>query len=140
MPSLFAPPPRIFFPEVETRPIRHSNGVTHWQKHVHHISMSFSFLFYMRQCSRSDQERHRAEVLALDRLDPRPTNKAIARSVGVAPSTVRYILKQFRDRGDQLMDRPRTGRSVGQNLRWRRFVTLRTEIYAQFLKILLTGT
>lgn len=63
------------------------------------------------------QMRQRVEVLALDALIPRPNNSEIARltsqRVGrpVNVSTVRYILKRFRNAGTVLPeDNQRTGR------------------------------
>lgn len=64
----------------------------------------------MKRFSRAQQEQHRVAVLTMDRQNPRPSNYKIASTVGISPSTVRSILKAFKDRGDDLGDRCRRGR------------------------------
>lgn len=73
----------------------------------------------MRLHSRADQVRHRAEVLALSRQHPRPSLAFMARTVGVSKATVQSIIKNFKDREDELEDRPRRPRRLLQTKRWR---------------------
>ena len=73
----------------------------------------------MRLHSRADQVRHRAEVLAPSRQDPRPSLLSMARTVGVSKATVQSIIKNFKDREDELEDKPRRPRRLLQTKRWK---------------------
>ena len=75
----------------------------------------------MKRFSRAQQEQYRAMVLALDRQIPRPSNYKIAEIVGISPSTVRYILKGFRNRSGDLGDRCRRGRKLKCSKRYLRY-------------------
>lgn len=98
------------------------------------------------RANKSQQERARLEVLALDALVPRPSNYEIARSVSkrlgrpVAPSTVRYILKKFGKRVDEYpQDRKRSGRPKKLSDRFSRCVLGLFGAFYNPVLVLLTG-
>ena len=77
----------------------------------------------MPRTSGEQMVKNRVGVLEMIRLDPRPSNVAIAKALKISESTVRYIIKKFQDRDDdqilkQRNDKPK--KQIGPTKRWKR--------------------